>query len=397
MDAEDLSLELNRSAQEDTDPIERIILRSMNEGVITLQCDGTIDTVNPSALRILGLDGQEIRGRAFHNVFSEDHENRRFLEVIERVIHEGLHTLHDEVRFKRRDGQTVDLAIASTFLDYDVCAPGLQNVVVVFRDITAFKSLERARRKAVDHLAHELKTPLAIIDASLERLTRTESAPANHAKILERIRRNLKRLTDIQGAVEEIVTPFPYGRQRFPVVAHVERILAKIEGESSHRSVALRKRLDDVNTDILDPKVLTLVLETLVKNAIENTPDGGEVTVSLGNVASGVLLQVEDHGVGIPISEQEFIFQGFHHTQITDEYASKKPYDFNAGGKGLELLRLKALSESCSFDISFESRPCAHVASSRDHCPGAISECPHVSGPDGCRESADTTFAVLFR
>ena len=290
MDGEALGLAPNSPSQEVTDPIERIILRSMNEGVITLQCDGTIDTVNPAAIRILGLDGQEIQGRAFHTVFSQDPANRRFLDVIERVIHKGLHTLHDEVRFKRNDGQIVDLVIASTSLDYDACVPGLQNVVVVFRDVTAFKSLERVRRKAVDHLAHELKTPLSIIEASVELLSRSETPPTNHARTIERIRRNLKRLTDIQDAVEEIVTPFPLNRQRFAVAAHVQEVLAKIRAESSHRAVSLETRVEDIDTDILDPALLTLVLETLIKNAIENTPDGGEVTVSLSPMPSGVLL-----------------------------------------------------------------------------------------------------------
>jgi two-component system phosphate regulon sensor histidine kinase PhoR len=142
--------------------------------------------------------------------------------------------------------------------------------------------------------------------------------------------------------------------------------------------------------------VLSIVLRTLVKNSIESTPDEGEIVVSLDSAPEGVLLIVEDRGVGIRVADQEFVFDGFHHTQDTEEYSSRKPFDFNAGGKGLELLRLKMLSEAGYFGISFESHRCKYIPTARDHCPGRISECSHVQDVRGCRESGGTTFSVLF-
>ena len=90
-------------------------------------------------------------------------------------------------------------------------------------------------------------------------------------------------------------------------------------------------------------------------------------------------------------------FQGFHHTQATDDYSSKRPFAFNAGGKGLELLRLKVLSELHYFDISFESARCVYLPMHEDHCPGDVAACPHVRTPEECAGSGGTTFAVLFR
>ena len=65
----------------------------------------------------------------------------------------------------------------------------------------------------------------------------------------------------------------------------------------------------------------------------------------------------------------------------------KKPYDFDAGGKGLELLRLKNLSQAGYFDISFESNRCRYIPSNRDHCPGIIADCPHIQNTADCNES----------
>ena len=151
-----------------------------------------------------------------------------------------------------------------------------------------------------------------------------------------------------------------------------------------------------METDLIDPEILRDVLETLVKNAIENTPDEGEVVISLSQVPSGILLEVTDQGVGIAESDREYLFRAFHHTQDTEQYATKNPFDFNAGGKGLELLRLKILAEEGCFDISVSTQRCSHVTTSADHCPGDISLCPHVKNVEGCKQSGGTTFSVLF-
>ncbi len=127
------------------------------------------------------------------------------------------------------------------------------------------------------------------------------------------------------------------------------------------------------------------------------TPDGGEVFISIENTDSWILLEVQDEGVGIPISDQDFVFEAFHHTVETDEYSSKKPYDFEAGGEGLELLRLKNLSQAGYFDISFESSRCRYIPSNREHYLEIIADCPHIKNTADCNESGGTASWVLFR
>jgi len=386
--------ELDNSTE--MEPIEKLILRSMNEGVITLECNGDIFTVNPAALRILDFTEKELRGKHFQEVFSGDQDNDDFCQVLVNLFHSGHHSLSREVKFKRRDGQSVDLSVATAFLDVDECSPAMQSVVIVFRDITAFKSLERARRRAVNHLSHEMATPLAIISASVENLSKVVVGANQSEKNIERIRRNLRRLTDILDVVEQVFSPPAPKPERVDMASAIEEHVEILRKAASHRLVLLTSDLSPVHTDAVDSRTLIIILETLVKNAVENTPDEGTITVSLKEIPSGVRFQVKDEGVGIPLADQRFIFDGFHHTQATDEYSSKDPFDFNAGGKGLELLRLKILSEAGLFEISFESQRCRYIPNSRDLCPGRIKICPHVHDVSGCRESGGTTFTVLF-
>jgi signal transduction histidine kinase len=256
--------------------------------------------------------------------------------------------------------------------------------------------MERARRLAVHHLAHELKTPLAVIKGSLKDLDSESTSTASRTAKLDRIKRNLDRLADIQQIVNEIVAPRTYHPSHFQLVEAVQGVLNRCREKGHHRSVTIRTDVVPAETDVLDPDVFEQVLGTLVKNAIENTPDEGEIAVSVFEAESGYLLKVRDEGVGITSSDREFLFEAFHHTQDTELYATRSPFEFNAGGKGLELLRLKILAQEGYLSISFESSRCRHIPKNTDVCAGRISLCPHISCPEECRQSGGTTFSVLF-
>jgi len=137
-------------------------------------------------------------------------------------------------------------------------------------------------------------------------------------------------------------------------------------------------------------------VEGLVRNAVENTPDGGAIRVKVREGGEKITLEVTDSGVGITADHQAYVFDGLFHTRETDRYTSKKPYDFGAGGKGLDLLRMKVYSQRFGFDLSMASRRCVHIPTERDQCPGDISECSHVSNEEECALSGGTTFTVSF-
>jgi two-component system phosphate regulon sensor histidine kinase PhoR len=257
--------------------------------------------------------------------------------------------------------------------------------------------MERARKRAVSHLSHELTTPLAIVMASVPKLVQQDLSRERKQKILERITRNLKRLNDIQEIVQDIIERHECNPAAFPVIPITHQILDEIRRESSHRLVHIIPRLEDLDEAFIDPSVFRKVLRTLVKNAIENTPDEGQVVVTLEKVPLGVVLKVSDQGVGIAEADRPFVFEAFHHTQKTYQYSTRNPYDFDAGGKGLELMHLKMLAEEGCFDLWFESQRCRHIDANEDSCPGRISACKHVADTQACAESGGTTFHVLFR
>jgi len=164
------------------------------------------------------------------------------------------------------------------------------------------------------------------------------------------------------------------------------------------RAVAVRKAGEGGLTVWIDPGVLDKILVALVKNAFEATPDGGEIIVS-SRLADGrrVQIDIRDTGTGITLESQRQIFGGFYHAKETDLYTTKKPFDFGAGGKGLDLLRLKILSKAYGFEIGCDSTRCRFIPRESDLCPGAIALCPHVESLEQCALAGGTVFSLFFQ
>jgi len=306
-------------------------------------------------------------------------------------------------------------------------------------------SLNRAKDKAINHLSHELKTPVAILSSSLNLLTkRMASLPEDTWKpTLERIKRNLERILEIQYEVDDIMEDKPqktYGlltllldqcveelasvvaeetgheplferikdhldgifgpKEAKPEVLHLDQeVRARLDFVKplfSHREVSILTQFETVPSVFLPPEVLHKVVDGLIRNAVENTPDEGKIEVAVQNKGNGALLIVRDYGVGIPEEAQKRIFEGFFTTRDTMAYSSKRPFDFNAGGKGADLLRMKIFSERYHFQISMASTRCKHLPEESDVCPGRISLCPMCSKIENCHESGGTIFTVYF-
>jgi signal transduction histidine kinase len=188
----------------------------------------------------------------------------------------------------------------------------------------------------------------------------------------------------------------PPSRRLVHLFPFVQQTLEKAKKNASHREVRIFVEGEKDLHLSTDQGILREVLHGLLKNAIENTPDGGRIGILLEQRDREVLLRVRDSGVGITAENQRHIFEGLFPTQETELYSSKRPYDFNAGGKGLDLFRMKVYCQRFGFDLSVESQRCPHLPTDGDLCSGRISTCRHCEGPKDCSASGGSTFCVSF-
>jgi PAS domain S-box-containing protein len=306
-------------------------------------------------------------------------------------------------------------------------------------------SLNRAKDKVINHLSHELKTPVSILLGSLHQFSKKlETVPDSEwHPTFERAKRNLTRIIEIQKQVEDIMKGGEYRaysllqlvlgecadelealvaekvgegeivrwlRERIenefgPKPSHKEKILLhdfvkhRIEAlrpAFSHRRIEILMDLRKAPSILIPPSVLQKVVDGLFKNAVENTPDGGKIALSVYEKGEGVELRVKDFGVGITADNQKRIFEGFFHTQDTMSYSSRRPFDFDAGGKGADLLRMMVFSERYGFQLKMESTRCRFLERKNHTCPGNIHECEPCKTENDCHTSGSTAFMVFF-
>ena len=307
------------------------------------------------------------------------------------------------------------------------------------------KALDKAKERVINHLSHEIKTPLSILSGVLH-LVKEKAAVGDLdglKKTLLRGERNVKRLKALQEQIDDILQCQKVGQDYTPDVCRVAlnlleeivdeksesnpeamaelmkrlRSLEKwkaLEGEAirltpflqsicerakagmNNRKLCVIQEFDEEAELRIDRGVLEKVCTGLLRNAIENTPDDGMVEVSVKQGDNETLVTITDHGVGITPTNQEMIFSGFFHTQPTALYASKSPYSFNAGGTGADLLRIKSFAKRLGFEVSFSSTRCPFIPRDEDECPGKISECKFVSSPQECLASGGSSFIVRF-
>jgi signal transduction histidine kinase len=106
---------------------------------------------------------------------------------------------------------------------------------------------------------------------------------------------------------------------------------------------------------------------------------------------------VHDFGVGIEAEDQKRIFEGFFSVQKTADYSTKTPYDFNAGGKGVDLLRIKLFADRLGFSIHMESRRCRFLHDNPgETCPGNIYQCRFCNKTSDCLNSGYSIFSIGF-
>jgi len=339
--------------------------------------------------------------------------------------------------------------------DVEVMSALASNVALALENASYYESLvnshkelerlNRAKSKMLHHLSHELKTPLAIIEASLAIMKRKISVVGITQGNLpfERIERNIDRLKTIEKQVTHIIedreiperTPHSHVFDDFedfieieheenPLLSDCLELIRKrfrkafpdrteeadgvilegvFESESSHSLLMKQNRQLDICfekpdkvTIKIQPHILVSILRGLVRNAIENTPDHGRIVVGGFFTQQGYTISVRDFGVGIPEDQQSNVFEGFYPIQETDLYSSGRPYGFLAGGTGADLLKMRIFSERIGFVIRFNSQRCSCIPTSRDLCPGDIKKCSCCQGIEDCLANGGSEFLVDF-
>jgi signal transduction histidine kinase len=256
-------------------------------------------------------------------------------------------------RTARPIGEVMDAAEKITDGDLSARAPvygpsDVRNLAGAFnRMAERLETNERQRRDLLADVAHELRTPLAVIRGRVEGIRDgLYEADGEHLELIERETDVMARLLeDLQLLSNAEAGAIRLHRERLEPRELVETAEAAHRGEAAERGVALRAEMaPDLPALDVDRVRIGEVLANLVSNALRHTPAGGIVTIGAGRDAAGVAFRVTDTGEGIEPDELAHIFDRFARSA-------------ESRGSGLGLAIAKSLVQAHGGTISAESEP----------------------------------------
>jgi len=318
------------------------ILNSMVEGVILVDKDTRVVSLNPTAENIFNISQENVLGGLFLEAFP----NNEIAEVIAQVLKKG------EIVSKELTliwpVQKVFQVNASPLFE----SKTINGCLLVIHDITEMRRLETMRRDFVANVSHELKTPLTSIKGFVETLLdgalddKENSVNFlkiinNHADRLNTLINDLLDLSHIES--KEVVL----NKEKFILTHLVNEVMLGFKSQAKKKAVELSSDLDPGLEIFADKSKIEQVLTNLINNAIKYNKEKGFVRVYSEQLVDKVKIIVEDSGSGIPARDISRIFERF--------YRVDKARSRELGGTGLGLSIVKHIVELHSGSVGVES------------------------------------------
>ncbi|MDH3574886.1 MAG: HAMP domain-containing histidine kinase, partial [Desulfobacterales bacterium] len=235
-----------------------------------------------------------------------------------------------------------------------------------------------------DYKTHHMLS--ALLDASVDELEILISLGLGEKDIIGKIRQHIDDTYGPRKSKSEVIELGPFVKEK----------IKTLRPKFAQRKCRLRTYASETAAIYIPPDVLGKVVEGLVRNAVENTPDGANISVKVRKGEIGPEFEVKDSGIGISEENLRLIFENYFTSYDTMQYSTRQPYDFKAGGKGFDLLRMKIFSERYNFRIKMTSGPCHLIDEEGLECPGNVADCVPDRRMKDCRNTGGTTVTVQF-
>jgi len=311
-----------------------LVFNNIHDSVMILDEEKNILLLNPAMCRTFGLDAKTAIGKPVLDVLTHPD----LLALVTRTETQDPLNYH-EVSFP--DGRVGNAQLTAI---YEVGS------AITMQDITYLKEMDRIRSEFVHTVSHDLRSPLTSVMGYSELVERVGPLNENQRDFLNRIRDGIQHITSLVNDLLDlgnVEAGFDTQRQFVQLEGILRYTLDMLQGQIKS------KRLK-VHTDIArslpalraNPIRLRQVLDNVVGNAIKYSNADGEVKIAIHAEGDQVILQVTDEGLGIPPTDQQYIFDKFYRgSNISPEVE----------GSGLGLAIVKSIVENHQGRIWVES------------------------------------------
>ncbi|MDQ0858119.1 two-component system histidine kinase PnpS [Bacillus sp. V2I10] len=327
--------DMNRAQEMQQDRLQTLI-ENMGSGLILIDGRGYINLVNRAYKELFNIESTDFLYKLYYEAF----EHKEIVDLVEHIFMTEIKArkqLHLPLKIERRHFEVYGAPIIGTNDEW-------KGIVLVFHDITELKKLEQMRKDFVANVSHELKTPITsikgftetLLDGALEDKQTLEYFLSIILKESDRLQTLIQDLLDLSKIEQQ---GFKLNLQNCNAKEILEEVIIILKSKADEKEIELSLH---VNSDELyvygDVYRLKQIFINLISNALNYTPKGGRVQVSLKDGESYATFIVSDTGIGIEKEEIPRIFERF--------YRVDKARSRNSGGTGLGLAIVKHLVEA---------------------------------------------------
>jgi two-component system phosphate regulon sensor histidine kinase PhoR len=324
----------------------KAVLSSMVEGVIAVDLDDRILSVNQAARSILDIGAAELKGRSIQEVV----RNR---ELHKLVAASSIHPdpLEQDINMHLHGERIVNTHCTP------LCSANEKRIgtLVMLHDVTQIRRLENVRRDFVANVSHEIKTPLTAIKGFVETLHhRLEDSSEETHKFLGIIRKHVDRLNAI---VDDLLVLARMEQQAIPdeeiklenrlIRNVIDTAVQVVQGKALDKHITIATHCDTNISAKIDTTLLEQAIVNLIDNAVKYSPASSRVQVSANMNGRELVINVKDQGPGISRNHLSRLFERF--------YRVDKARSRNLGGTGLGLSIVKHIVQAHGGRISVDS------------------------------------------
>ena len=324
-----------QALRQKNDELEQITA-NMREGLVLLDRNGVVLSINPAARKLFHADGDCV-GTPFLRV----ERKSEITSAVEAAFRDGLHELKTQ-----RKGRIYQFLFSRITSGEETIG-----LVILALDITETENAEQNRREFTANVSHELKTPLQAIIGSAELLENGLVKPEDTQRFIGNIRKEATRLVSL---IEDVIRlshldeGVEMPKEDVDILDIAEEITESLRLAAEEKKVTMQVSGQHCTV----PGVRGLVFEivqNLCSNAVKYNVEGGRVDVTVIKRGGSVVLTVADTGIGIPREHQSRVFERFYRVDKSHSRAS--------GGTGLGLSIVKHAAQYHNADIQLESTP----------------------------------------
>ena len=317
------------------------IVSSIADGVITIDDEGLIDSVNPAALQLIGRTSAEVKGRPYENVFTLVRVPVGRPEKGERSLGKApfaspyQRILGGQATLASATGKTTPVTVSAAPI-FDTLGMNHGGVAVI-RDVTFEREADRMKSAFVSTVSHELRTPLTMIQGFSELLLSGDLNGERGTEAIQQIHNaaeRLARLIDDLLSVSRIESGKVVLRTESIDVAELVAEVVKPFGYEKTFELNLPARSPIA---LADRDKLIQIFTNLFSNATKYSSPQSSVEVSVEEVGAEIQVSVTDHGIGLTEQDQSNLFDLF--------FRVERPEVSMVRGTGLGLFITKSLVE----------------------------------------------------